>query len=158
MFRSSIPLVDMIHQNPKSTTVGIAEVLPRQLAPSVGISSTGPMESLILISTNGVSSTLSEQIFFGSLEFVPHTLAQCTVFSTLHEGIDLTFGSLRFHINIIGSVQLRTPITSGMDTLVTPAPAPASPPSSGGPRRISSPRAEDFVDTCLIDISSTPCL
>ena len=100
----------MSSANHKSTTVGIAEDRPRQLAPSVGISRAGFMDSPVPISATGDSSTLAEQIFFGSLEFTPHSPAQRRVFSSLHEGTDLTFGSHRFHINTIRSLQLPEPI------------------------------------------------
>ena len=50
--------------------------------------------------------TLAEQIFFGSLEFTPHTPAQRLVFGSIYGGLDLTFGSIRFHINTIGTVRL----------------------------------------------------
>ena len=55
-------------------------------------------------------SNLAEQIFFGFLEFTPHTPAQLLVFRFLHEGFDLAFGSMRFHINTIGTVRLPDPI------------------------------------------------
>ena len=56
------------------------------------------------------SSSLVEQIFFGSLEFTPHSPAQRRDFGSLHDGLDLAFGSFRFHVNTIGTVRLPDPI------------------------------------------------
>ena len=68
------------------------------------------MDSPALVQSITNSPTLAEQIFFGSLEFTPHTPAQRLVFGSFHEGLDLAFGSMRFHINTIGTVRLPDPI------------------------------------------------
>ena len=81
-------------------------------------------------------STLVERIFFGSLEFTPHTPAQRLVFGSFHEGLDLAFGSMHFHINTVGTVRLPdaiyadpTELTASSSTSVTanePAPVTAA--------------------------------
>ena len=68
-----------------------------------------PIQSAITSPTTNPSD-LAEQIFFGSLEFTPHTPAQRLVFGSFHEGLDLAFGSMRFHINTVGTVRLPDPI------------------------------------------------
>ena len=55
-------------------------------------------------------SNLANQIFLDSAVFTPHTPTQRLVFESFHEGLDLAFGSMRFHVNTIGTVRLPDPI------------------------------------------------
>jgi hypothetical protein len=52
-------------------------------------------------------------ITFGAIDFQPHPPALTLVFASLDQEMDLTIGSVNFHIGSLGSIRLSDPINSG---------------------------------------------
>src|SRR5664279_2024116 len=77
---------------------GSAVVAPRQLAPSVGKTRAGITISPAPNSANCKSSTPTESMRFGSINFVPHLPVFSPAFHALHEGVNLAFGDFGFHV------------------------------------------------------------
>jgi hypothetical protein len=73
-----------------SLTVGIDEIAPRQLAPSVGTAGAGIASTMASTPAIYDSSTAEESIYFSPFCFTPHSLAQLPIFNSLHHGVDLT--------------------------------------------------------------------
>jgi hypothetical protein len=53
------------------------------------------------------------QISFGTVDFQPHPPTLTPVFANLDQEMDLTFGSLNFHIGSMGSIRLSHPTKLG---------------------------------------------
>jgi hypothetical protein len=89
-----------------SSSEGIGEFTPRQLAPSVG--TTGAGIPFAMVSTPAIyrSSTAEDLICFGSFYFMPHSMAQLPLFSDLRQDMDLTFGAFRFRASTRGIMRL----------------------------------------------------
>ncbi|KAK1694956.1 hypothetical protein QYE76_011653 [Lolium multiflorum] len=154
--------------------VGIAEELPRQLAPSVGnLLVQGTSSALPIVSAapssaspppSAPSSPISGNLIrFGSFEFTPHADVSRLAISGLCGGMDMKFGSIHFRINSGGVLQLPNPIISGTATAMTSstttsiassptmadlsvAPASTSTSSSSSSSRRHH---KDYLDACL---------
>ena len=99
--------------------MGIDELNPRQLAPSVGTGSADVAASSA--PSNAIyNSTIAEiRQLFGAFDFTVHTPATRPAFESVGDGISLAIGSFRFQVGPLGT--LRMP-----DQPTTPAIAPAS--------------------------------
>jgi hypothetical protein len=52
------------------------------------------------------------QISFGNVDFQPHSPTLTLVFASLDQEMDLTIGSLNFHVGSLGSIRLSDPMKS----------------------------------------------
>src|SRR5215216_2231138 len=121
---------------PKSITMGIDELNPHQLAPSVGIGSADVAASSA--PSTAIYNSAIEDIcqLFGAFDFTVHTPATRPAFESVGDGVSLAIGSFRFQVGQMGT--LRMP-----DQPTTPAIAPASwfPPSIGTLSELNAPVA-----------------
>jgi hypothetical protein len=119
--------------------MGIAEINPRQLAPSVGILGAGVMIPAVFSSLSNDSTTFGGQIQFGSIGLHPQppTLLPATI--NIDREIDLMIGSFNFRIGSEGTTRLSDPICSGPSVKI-PAPAATSTSSVGSSGEANSPR------------------
>jgi hypothetical protein len=53
------------------------------------------------------------QIPFGTVDFQPHQSCFTQVFESMNQDIDLTIGSLNFHVGSLGSIRLSDPAKPG---------------------------------------------
>ena len=116
--------------------MGIDELNPRQLAPSVEIGSVDVAASLAPSNAIYNSATVEIRQLFGAFDFTLHTPATRPAFDSVGEGISLAIGSFRFQVGQMGT--LRMP-----DQPTAPAIAPASwfPPSIGTLSELNAPAA-----------------
>jgi hypothetical protein len=83
------------------------------LALTVGTLGVGIMNSTAFsLSANSNSKVDGNQISFGTINFQPHPSAHTLIFASLDQGMDLTIGSLSFHVGSIGSIRLSDPTKS----------------------------------------------
>jgi hypothetical protein len=90
-----------------------------------------------------------ELIYFGSLKFTPHSTAWRLAFNSLHEQMDLTFGDLSFHINLVGTLRPPDPIHSApaestLPSTIVVLSLPSSIGSSSNPKL--TPTSISYVD------------
>ena len=103
-------------QNPKPLTGGIAEELPRQLAPSVGNLLARGTASATSSPADSTSPIWRGSITFGSFDFVPHVPMLQAPFRALHASTAVTFGLMHFNLSADGMLQLPEPIPSEPST------------------------------------------
>jgi hypothetical protein len=53
------------------------------------------------------------QIPFGTIDFQPHQSSFTQAFESMDQNMDLTFGSLNFHVGSLGSIRLSDPVKLG---------------------------------------------
>jgi hypothetical protein len=81
------------------------------LAPTVGIPGVGIMNSTgFLVLANNNSQVDEIQIPFGTVDFQPHQSSFTQVFESMDQNMDLTIGSLNFHVGSLGSIHLSYPM------------------------------------------------
>jgi hypothetical protein len=66
-----------------------------------------------LLSANSNSKVDGNKISFGTIDFQPYPPNLTPVFASLDQEMDLTIGSLNFHVNSLGSILLSDPMKSG---------------------------------------------
>jgi hypothetical protein len=66
------------------------------------------------LSVNSNSKVNGNQISFGTIDFQPHQPTLTPVFASLDQEMDLTIGSLNFHIGSLGSICLSNPTKSDL--------------------------------------------
>ena len=122
----------------------IAEVTPRQLAPSVGILHVGSAISAASSSSTFDEETIYDAIYFdpetaaksitfGSFDFTPHSPTSNLVFKSLRGSLDLAFGDLHFYVNNLGVLRLPNQIhPASTDSTAPPAAITISSTSSVG--------------------------
>src|SRR5664279_5373926 len=122
-------------RNPSMSYKGSTVVAPRQLAPSVGMTRAGIAISPAPNSANCKSSTPTESMCFGSINFAPHLPAFSPAFHALHEGVNLEFGDFRFHVTREGVLRFpdsprpqATESAASSTASTTPTAATPSPP------------------------------
>jgi hypothetical protein len=54
------------------------------------------------------------QIPFGTVDFQPHQSSFTQVFESMDQDMDLTIGSLNFHVGLLGSIRLSDPAKPGL--------------------------------------------
>jgi hypothetical protein len=81
------------------------------LAPTVGTLGVGIMNSTAFsVSANNSSQVDEIQIPFGIIDFQPHQSSFTQVFESMDQDMDLTIGSLNFHVGSFGSIRLSGPM------------------------------------------------
>lgn len=137
--------------NPGCTTLGFAELPPRQLAPSVGRpKSVGIMVAPAPSAMKTDVRVTRESICFGSFEYVLHPPARRSVYADLDKGIHITFGSVCCFADSRGI--LRSAATAPRAT----APASANlPPPSSKPAKIASVAPGKIASVAPAKISPT---
>jgi hypothetical protein len=84
------------------------------LAPTVGIKGVGIMNSTAFpLSANNNSQVNEIQIPFGTIDFQPHQSSFTQVFESMDQDMDLTIGSLTFHVGSLRSIRLSDPTKTG---------------------------------------------
>jgi hypothetical protein len=91
-----------------------------------------------LLPANSNSKVDGNQISFGTVDFQPHPPSLTPVFESLDQEMELTFGSLNFHVGSLGSIHLSDPTESGPSTGKT-AIAAMSESSVGSSSEVNSP-------------------
>jgi hypothetical protein len=103
-----------------------------------------------LLSPNSNSKIDQSQITFGAVDFQPHPPTLTLVFESLDQEMELTIGSLNFHVGSLGTTGLSDLIKSGPSTGKTAAVA-RSKSSVGSSSEVNSPvifaSKEKIVDT-----------
>jgi hypothetical protein len=83
------------------------------LAPTVGTLGVGIMNSTAFsLSANNNPQVDKIQIPFGTVDFQPHQSSFTQVFKSMDQDMDLTIGSLNFHVGSLGSIRLSDPMKS----------------------------------------------
>jgi hypothetical protein len=73
------------------------------------------MNSTAFSLLSNISSKIDEnQITFGVVDFQPHPPTLSSVIASLDQEMNLTIGSLNFHVGSLGSVRLLDPINLGL--------------------------------------------
>ena len=108
----------------KSITMGIDEIKPRQLAPSVG---TGDADcAIVTVPTQAIyNSTATEShLLFGAFDFTAHSPATVKDFEPVGDGLEILFGSFYFQVGQTGTLRLpeRAPLPSIRPASWTPHP------------------------------------
>jgi hypothetical protein len=81
------------------------------LALTVGTLGISIMNSTAFSLSANTSSQVDEiQIPFGTVDFQPHQSSFTQVFESLDQDMDLTIGSLNFHVGSLGSIRLSDPM------------------------------------------------
>jgi hypothetical protein len=76
----------------------------------VGFLGVGIMNSTAFsLPANSNSKVDRNQISFGTVDFQPHPPTLTLVFASLDQEMDLTIGSLNFHVDSLGSIRLSDP-------------------------------------------------
>src|SRR5215216_2813697 len=86
---------------PKSITMGIDELNPRQLAPSVGIGSADVAASSAPSTVIYNSAIAEVRHLFGVFDFTVHKSATRPAFESVGDGISLAIGSFRFQMGTL---------------------------------------------------------
>ena len=87
--------------------MGIDEIKPRQLAPSVGI---GAADCAVMtVPTRSIynSAATENHLLFGAFDFTAHSPATLKDFEPVGDGLEILFGSFCFQVGQTGT--LRTP-------------------------------------------------
>ena len=124
--------------------MGIDELNPRQLAPSVGIGSADVAASLAPSTAIYNSATAEIRQLFGAFDFTVHTPATRPAFESVGDGISLVIASFRFQVGQMGTLCMP-------DQPTEPAIAPASwfPPPIGTLSELNAPVAvENTISDC----------
>ena len=117
--------------NPSPSMRGTAELIPRQLAPSVGTLDVGTQASAAPSPTTQAPAGPEDPIYFGSLCFTPHTQKARAIFGSLRKNVPLTFGIVRLLADRHGILRLPDAVRPAT---TNPSPSPISPrehPSDG---------------------------
>jgi hypothetical protein len=97
--------------DPKSFILDICQVNPRQLAPTMGTRGVGIMNLTgFLLLANSNPEVDKNQISFGTVDFQPHKSNFTPIFESMDQDMDLTIGSLNFHVGSLGSIHLSDPM------------------------------------------------
>src|SRR3954464_3985049 len=104
--------------------MGIDEVKPRQLAPSVGIGAADC--AVVTVPTRSIynSTTTENHLLFGAFDFTAPSPATMKDFKPVGDGLEILFGSFCFQVGKTGTLRLpeRVPVPSIRPALWTPHP------------------------------------
>src|SRR3954468_23984210 len=91
---------------PKSITMGIDEIKPRQLAPSVGIGDADC--AVVTVPTRMIynSATTESHLLFGAFDFIAHSPDTMKDFEPIGDGLEILFGSFCFQVGQTGTLRL----------------------------------------------------
>src|SRR3954471_5216098 len=109
---------------PKSITMGIDEIKPRQLAPFVG---TGDADcAIVTVQTRAIYNYAATEshLLFGAIDFTAHSPATMKDFEPVGDGLEILFGSFCFQVGQTGTLRLpeRVPLPSIRPASWTPHP------------------------------------
>src|SRR3954462_5782637 len=117
---------------PKSITMGIDEIKPRQLAPSVGIG--GADCVIVTVPTKAIynSAAMESHLLFGAFDFTAHSPATLKDFEPVGDGLEILFGSFYFQVGKPGPLRLpeRVPLPSIRPASWAPQPVLRTSPST----------------------------
>ena len=87
--------------------MGIDEIKPRQLAPSVGVGAADC--AVVTLSTRSIynSAATENHLLFGAFDFTAHSPATMKDFEPVGDGLEILFGSFCFQVG--QTVTLRLP-------------------------------------------------
>src|SRR3954471_22544080 len=109
---------------PKSITMGIDEIKPRQLAPSVGTRDADC--AIVTVPTRSIynSAATESHLLFGAFDFTAHSPATMKDFEPVGDGLEILFGSFCFQVGQTGTLRLpeRVPLPSIRPASWTPHP------------------------------------
>jgi hypothetical protein len=109
------------------------------LAPTVGTPGIGIMNSTAFPLLADNNSQVDEiQIPFGTINFQPHQSSFTQVFENMDQDMDLTIGSLNFHVGSLGSIRLSDPTKTG-PSASEPETVAMSESSEGSSSKVNSP-------------------
>src|SRR3954463_7351638 len=130
--------------------MGIDEIKPRQLAPSVG---SGDADcAIVTVPTRSIynSAATESHLLFGAFDFTAHSPATMKDFEPVGDGIEMLFGSFCFQVGQTGTLRLpeRVPL---------PSIRPASwVPPIDTPRTLSLADDSDDSCSCNSDLCDPP--
>src|SRR3954467_9675939 len=109
---------------PKSITMGIDEIKPRQLAPSMG---TGDADcAIVTVPTRSIynSAATESHLLFGAFDFTAHSQTTMKDFEPVGDGLEILCGSFCFQVGQTGTLRLpeRVPLPSIRPASWTPHP------------------------------------
>src|SRR3954470_3423732 len=94
--------------------MGIDEIKPRQLAPSVGIGAADC--AIVTVPTRSIynSAATENHLLFGAFDFTAHSPATMKDFEPVGDGLEILFGSFCFEVGQTGTLRLpeRVPLLS----------------------------------------------
>src|SRR3954465_15440519 len=112
--------------------MGIDEIKPRQLAPSVG--TRGADCAIVTVPTKAIynSSTTESHLLFCAFDFTAHLPATLKDFEPVGDGLEILFGSFCFQVGQTGTLHLpeRVPLPSIRPTSWAPHPVLRTSPST----------------------------
>jgi hypothetical protein len=121
------------------TIITVPSLTPHQLAPTVGNLGVGIMNSTAFsLSANSNPQVDEIQIPFGTVDFQPHQSSFTQVFESMNQDMDLTIGSLNFHVGSLGSIRLSDP-TKPDPSASEPKTVAMSESSGGSSSEVNSP-------------------
>jgi hypothetical protein len=91
-----------------------------------------------LLSANSNSQVDEIQITFGTVDFQPHQSSFTQVFESMDQDMDLTIGSLNFHVRSVGLIRLSDPTKMG-PSASEPETVAISESSEGSSSEVNSP-------------------
>jgi hypothetical protein len=99
--------------------------------------------SLLANSTTEVDKI---QIPFGTIDFQPHQSSFTQVFESMDQDMDLTIGSLNFHVGSLGSIRLSDPTKPGLSASKSKTES-MSESSEGSSGKVNSPVSLAEIET-----------
>ena len=129
--------------------MGIDEIKPRQLAPSVG---NGAADCAIMtVPTRSIynSAATENHLLFGAFDFTAHSPDTMKDFEPVGDGLEILFGSFCFQVGQTGTLRLPERV-----------PMPSIRPASWAPHPVlrTSPSTDEFYDSnsCNSDLCDPP--
>src|SRR4051812_5479734 len=112
--------------------MGIDEIKPRQLAPSVGIGAADC--AVVTVPTRSIynSAATESHLLFGAFDFTAHSPTTMKDFEPVGDGLEILFGSFCFQVGQTGTLRLpeRVPVSSVRPALWAPHPVMRTSPST----------------------------
>src|SRR3954470_5810844 len=129
--------------------MGIDEIKPRQLAPSVGIGAADC--AVVTVPTRSIynSAATENHLLFGAFDFTAHSPATMKDFEPVGDGLEILFGSFCFQVGQTGTLRLPERV-----------PVPSIRPASWAPHPVlrTSPSTDEFYSgsSCNSDLCDPP--
>ena len=129
--------------------MGIDEIKPRQLAPSVGIGAADC--AVVTVPTRAIynSSAKENHLLFGTFDFTAHSPATMKDFEPVGDGLEILFGSFCFQVGQTGTLRLPERVLM-----------PSIRPCSWAPHPVlrTSPSTDEFYSSssCNSDLCDPP--
>ena len=129
--------------------MGIDEIKPRQLAPSVGIGAADC--AIVTVPTRSIynSAATENHLLFGAFDFTAHSPDTMKNFEPVGDGLEILFGSFCFQVGQTGTLRLPERV-----------PVPSIRPASWAPHPVlrTSPSTDEFYSSssCNSDLCDPP--